>query len=165
MTSAEEKARSYFAALAARDPDAMAAHWSPDGVDELTGIGILRGPAEVAAFFRTLFAAMPDFEIVVARVTANERVAAVEWRSQGNFTGGPMIGLEPTGRLVEQRGCDCVEVEDGLIVRNTAYVDGLETARSIGLLPPQDSAVEKLLYGAFNAATRLRRRLTASASR
>ena len=164
MTPAEDRARSYFAALAARDADAMAAHWSPDGVDELTGIGILRGPAEIAGFFRDVIAAMPDYELVVARVTANDRVAAVEWRSQGTFSGGPMIGLEPTGRLVEQRGCDCVEVVDGLIVRNTAYIDGLETARSVGFLPPQDSAVEKLLYGAFNAATKLRRAVGASAS-
>jgi steroid delta-isomerase-like uncharacterized protein len=159
MAGAEEVARSYFDAVAARDPDAMAAHWSPDGIDELTGIGILRGPAEIAAFFRSLFSALPDYEFVVRRVTAAAGVAAVEWRAHGTFSGGPLLGLEPTGRLVEQRGCDVVEVEDGLIVRNTAYVDGTETARSIGLLPPQDSAAEKALYGLFNAATRARRAL------
>src|SRR3712207_1890860 len=85
-----EVARSYFDAIARRDPDAAAAHWSFDGVDDFVAVGILRGPDEVRAFFRDLFAALPDFELIVDRVTAEGRVAAVQWRSSGTHTGGPL---------------------------------------------------------------------------
>ena len=153
---AEDVARSYFDAVIARDPNAMAEHWHPDGVDDLVPVGILRGPDEVRALFDELFRAMPDFEFVVERVTADERVAAVQWRASGHFTGGRFQGLEPNGRLVELRGCDCVEVEDGKLVRNTAYYDGAQSARSIGMLPPKDSGAEKAMLAAFNAFTKLR---------
>lgn len=152
----EEVARSYFAAAAAGDVDAMAAHWSPDGVDELTSIGILRGPEEVRRYFSDLFAALPDNELVVERITADDRVAAVQWRSTGTHSGGLLNGVEPTGRVLELRACDCLEVEDDLIVRNTAYMDGLQIARGLGLMPPQDSPAEKALLAAYNGVNRLR---------
>lgn len=154
--SAEDVARSYFDAVAARDPDAMAAHWHADGVDDLVPVGILRGPGEVRAFFGELFAAIPDFELVVERVTAGERVAAVQWRAAGSFDGGPFQGIDATGGRIELRGCDCLEVEDGKLVRNTAYYDGMAFARGAGLLPALDSAGERAMKGAFNALTKLR---------
>jgi predicted ester cyclase len=113
--STEDVARSYFDAAAARDADGMASHWSADGVEDLVPIGILRGPDEVRGFFTELFTALPDFEFVVERITAGDRVAAVQWRASGTFEGGPFQGVDPTGRRVELRGCDCVEVEDGLL--------------------------------------------------
>lgn len=154
--SAEDVARSYFEAVAARDPDAMASHWSADGVDDLVPIGILRGSGEVRDFFAGLFAAIPDFEFVVERITAGESTAAVQWRATGTFDGGPFQGIEPTGRRVELRGCDCLEVEEGKLVRNTAYYDGMAFARSIGMMPPLDSPAEKAMKTAFNSFTKLR---------
>jgi len=50
-----------------------------------------------------------------------------------------------------------MQIEDGLIVRNTVYYDGAAFARGVGMLPAQDSGAEKAMYTAFNAATRLRR--------
>lgn len=154
--SAEDVARSYFEAVAARDPHAMASHWSADGVDDLVPIGILRGPGEVRDFFAGLFAAIPDFEFVVERITAGESTAAVQWRATGTFDGGPFQGIESTGRRVELRGCDCLEVEEGKLVRNTAYYDGMAFARSIGMMPPLDSPAEKAMKTAFNSFTKLR---------
>ena len=57
------------------------------------------------------------------------------------------------------RGVDYVELEDGLIRRNTVYYDGASFARDIGMLPPQNSMAERGLYGAFNGLTQLRRAL------
>lgn len=156
MASAAEVGRSYFEAVAARDADAMAAHWSDDGVDDVVPVRPLRGPAEVRDFFRTLFAAVPDAAMTVDRVTADDRVAAVQWRFAGTFDGAPFEGIDPTGRRVELRGCDCVEVEDGKIVRNTAYYDGMAFARAVGMLPPLDSPAERAMKGAFNGITRIR---------
>jgi steroid delta-isomerase-like uncharacterized protein len=154
--STEEAARSYFAAAAARDPEGMASHWHAEGIEDLVPIGILRGPDEVRAFFTELFTAVPDFEFVVEQVTAGERVAAVQWRASGTFEGGPFQGIDPTGRRIELRGCDCVEIEDGKVVRNTAYWDNMAFARGIGMMPPLDSPGERAMKRAFNSFTKLR---------
>jgi hypothetical protein len=98
-------------------------------------------------------------------MTVGEGVVAVEWRNSAIFSGSPFQGVLPTGRRIELRGCDCVEVQDGLIVRNTAYYDGAAMARGIGLLPPQDSGAERMMREAFNGVTRLRRALRARRSR
>ena len=154
--SAEDVARSYFEAAAARDPEGMASHWHSEGVEDLVPIGILRGPGEVRDFFAELFTAVPDFEFVVERITADERVAAVQWRASGMFEGGAFQDVDPTGRRVELRGCDCVEVEDGKLVRNTAYWDNMAFARGIGMMPPLGSPAERAMKTAFNSFTRIR---------
>jgi steroid delta-isomerase-like uncharacterized protein len=153
----EGLARSYFEALGNRDAEAMASHFSPDGVDDIVPIAVLRGRGEIAAFFRELFGAIPDAETVVRRVVADDRQAAVEWRITGTFTGAPFQGLEPNGRRVELRGLDLLEVEEEEILRNTGYYDGAAFARQVGMLPPQDSGTERAMKGAFNAVTRVRK--------
>jgi predicted ester cyclase len=154
----EDAARAYFDAVAARDPDAMAAKWHPDGVEDLVPLGIFRGPDGVRDFFRELFAAIPDFAFTVERITADHELAAVQWRAAGTFDGAPFQGIDPTGRWIELRGTDCIEVdEQGLIVRNTAYYDGMAFARGVGLLPPEDSPADRALRTGFNAVTKVRK--------
>jgi steroid delta-isomerase-like uncharacterized protein len=153
----EQHARSYFAAVADRDTNAMAGHWRADGVDDLVPLGPLRGTDEIVAFFRELFDAVPDSEMSVTRVVAGETQAAVEWRLTGHFTGGPFQGVDPTGKRVDIRGIDLLEIEDGEIVGNTAYYDGMSFARQIGLMPPENSSAENAMKSAFNATTKVRR--------
>jgi steroid delta-isomerase-like uncharacterized protein len=154
-------AESYFAAVTARDPAAMATHIAENGIDDLVPVGVMRGPEGVQSFFEELFAAIPDFAFVVERITPDDKVAAVQWRAQGTFDGAPFQGIEATGRRVDLRGCDCVEVEDGKIIRNTAYYDGAAFARAIGMLPPENSGADKAIVAGFNAVTKLRRALGA----
>ena len=153
----EAHARSYFEAIANRDTHAMAGHWRADGVNDLVPLGPLRGTDEIVAFFRELFGAVPDIETTVTRVVAGETQAVVEWRMTGHFTGAPFQGVDPTDRHVEIRGCDVLEIEDGEIVGNTAYYDGMSFARQIGLMPPENSSAENAMKSAFNAATKVRR--------
>ena len=152
----EETVRSYFDAVIARDPDAMAEHWAEEGIEEILPVGIFRGPQEVKAWFSELFAAMPDFEFTVERMLAQENDVLVQWRAVGTFSGGPLMGVDPTGRRIELRGLDWLEVEGEKVVRNTAFADGAALARGMGLLPPQGSAAEKAMFGAFNAFTKAR---------
>jgi steroid delta-isomerase-like uncharacterized protein len=161
----EDTARCYFDAVAARDLDGMAGFWSDDVIGELIPIGIFRGPAEIRGFFVGLFAAFPDIDFTVERITPTAGVVAVEWRARGTFSGAAFQGIEPTGRYIEIRGCDCVEVEDEKITRNTAYYDGAAFARGLGLLPPRDSGGEKAMLAAFNAVTKVRGRFSSSAPR
>ena len=152
----EEHALAYFDALGRRDLEAMSERWREDGVVDLAPIGVFRGRDEIAHLFRELFAALPDFEVRITRLVPGEREAAVEWRASGHFTGSPFQGIEATGRPVELRGLDLMEIEDGKNVSITAYYDGMEFARQIGLMPTQDSGAERALKNTFNAATRLR---------
>ena len=152
----EETVRSYFDAVIARDPDAMAGHWAEDGIEEILPVGIFRGPDEVRAWFAELFAAIPDFDMTIDRVLAQDDDVLVQWRASGSFTGGSLMGVEPTGRHIELRGLDWLEVKDEKVVRNTAFADGAALARGMGLLPPQGSGAEKAMFGAFNAFTKAR---------
>jgi steroid delta-isomerase-like uncharacterized protein len=153
----EALARSYFAAAAARDPQAMAGHWSEDGVEDIVPTGVLRGPAAIAGYFSELFAALPDSEMIVERVVSDAETAVVQWRLSGTFDGRPFQGIAPTGRRVELRGADVIDIEDGKLVRNTAFFDGARFAREIGMLPPEDSGAERAMKTAFNALTKVRR--------
>jgi len=47
-------------------------------------------------------------------------------------------------------------VREGKIVHNDAYLNGMQMARQLGMLPPQGSGQEKALIGATNLKTRLR---------
>jgi steroid delta-isomerase-like uncharacterized protein len=153
----EKHVRSFFDAIARRDLQAIGEHWAEDGVEDLVPLGVLRGRDEILSFFRDLFAAVPDAEMTVTRLVAGDREAAVEWRMTGHFTGEPFQGVDATGKGVEIRGFDLIEVEDGKNVSLTAYYDGMSFARQIGLMPPQDSGAERAMKSTFNAATKVRR--------
>jgi steroid delta-isomerase-like uncharacterized protein len=153
----EAQARSYFEALAARDPEAIVSHWHEDGVDDVVPLGVKRGRQEIEQMFREMFAAAPDLETTVTRIVAGEKEAAVEWRMRGTFDGAPFQGIEPTGRPFELRGLDMLEIEGGKIVRITGYYDGAEYARQIGMLPPHDSGAERAMTSVFNTVTKVRR--------
>jgi steroid delta-isomerase-like uncharacterized protein len=157
--AAREVAASYFDAIARHDLDAIESHYSPELVVDLMGQGILRGPGEMRAFFDSLFAAIPDAEMITERIVAEERVAVVQWRLRGTFSGTELFGVEATGSWIEHRGCDVIEVSEGLITRNTAYQDGVELLRAFGMMPPLDSPAERAMKQAFNVATRARRAL------
>ena len=122
-----EVARAGFDAVIAHDVDGILENWSPDGIQDWVALGVFRGHDQIRDLFEQVFAATP------------------------------FIGIEPTGRRIELRGVDVMEIEDGKIVRNTVYYDGAAFARGVGMLPAQDSGTEKAMYAAFNAATRLRR--------
>ena len=111
-----------------------------DGVADIVPYGILRGQAEIAAFFKRLFDAMPDLQTNVDRVAATAHLAAVEWRMSGHFTGAPFMEFEPTGRRIDIRGLDLLEIEEGDIVGNTAYYDGAVVRAQVGMLPARAPA-------------------------
>lgn len=153
----EGHARSYFEALAGRNPEAMATHWSADGVADIVPLAVLRGPDQIKGFFRELFAAFPGLETTVTRLVADDKHAVVEWRMVGTFSGAPFQEIEPTGKRVDMRGLDLLEIQEQEILSNTAYYDGAEFARQVGLLPPRDSGADRAIRNAFNAVTRVRK--------
>ena len=148
----------YFDAMNRHDLDEAVSFLDDEVVEEISSVGVFRGPREVRTFFHGLFEAAPDMQVIVEKTTREKNTVAVQWRMTGTFTGGPLFnGVQATGGRIEMRGCDVIEVnEAGKIVRNTAYQDGLELARTLGLMPPQDSPTEKAMIAAFNGATKVR---------
>ncbi|HEX2087529.1 MAG TPA: MBL fold metallo-hydrolase, partial [Solirubrobacteraceae bacterium] len=87
---------------------------------------------------------------------------AVHWRLTGTFAGpGRFNGIEPTGARLDLSGVDVITMRDGRIARNDAYTDNMTIARALGLMPPLNSPVEQRMTQAFNARTRVARRLVA----
>ena len=155
--TAGEVAQAAFERFSAHDVDGVLGHWHPEGIQDWVALGVYRGHDEIRPLFEMIFAAMPDLEMVVESVTADDERCAIQWRSRGTHTGGPLNGIDATGRVGELRGVDLMEVHDGLITRNTVYYDGAALARGAGMLPPQDSSAERMMIGAFNGVTKLRR--------
>jgi steroid delta-isomerase-like uncharacterized protein len=150
-----EVARAAFEAVISKDPDAIVAQGAPGYVDDFVAVGEMRGHDEIRAFFRETFAAFPDFKMTVDRIVADESAAVVQWHVTGTFSGAPFQGILPTGRRVELRGVDVMEIADGLVQHNTIYYDGASFARQIGMLPTQGSRGEQVLTSLFNAKSQL----------
>lgn len=161
--TARDVVTEYFDALAARDPDRAVETWKPGSKDELFGMDELIAPDGVRDYFANLFAAIPDWQFEVLDVVTEGGKVAVHWRARGTFTGTEKLeGFEPNGASIDMRGLDILTVEDGKIVSNFAYVNGLELARQIGAIPPAGSRQERAMAAAFNAKTALAKRLRRS---
>jgi len=152
-------ARAYFEAVAAKDLDAMTALWQPGAMDELHGLASLRAPEGIRDWFENTFRAVPDLRMVVLDLIAGGDKVAVHWHMTGTFTGEARFeGAIATGEKIDITGCDVLTVREGRIQHNDAYVNGLQMARQLGLLPAQGSGQERAMVATVNARTRLTRR-------
>jgi predicted ester cyclase len=155
-------AERYFAALAARDLDAMVACWAPGGREFIRGQVDTTAPDGLRAYFGALFAAVPDLDVRVEATTVEGERACVRWVARGTFAGAPFRDIEPTGARLELEGIDELTVSDGLIQANNAFSDGLAFARQVGMLPAEGTTADRGLTRAFNVRTRALHRLTGS---
>jgi steroid delta-isomerase-like uncharacterized protein len=161
--TAREVVTEYFDALADRDPDRAVKTWKPGSIDDFFGIGEMVAPDDIRAYFSNLFAAIPDWKFEVLDTVAEGDKVAVHWHATGTFTGTEKLeGFVANGRSLDMRGLDILTVEDGKIVANFAYTNGMELARQIGALPASGSAQERAMASAFNAKTALTKRLRRS---
>jgi glyoxylase-like metal-dependent hydrolase (beta-lactamase superfamily II)/predicted ester cyclase len=153
-------AREYFEALGRGEADAPRRFYATDGRGHIHGVVGPASAGEASAFFATVFGAFPDWRFEVLDLVAEGDRAAVRWRARGTFAGpSSFLGFEPTGARVDLEGADMVWVRDGRIVRLEAYMNGAELAQQLGALPPQGSVAEQRMAKAFNARTRMRRRM------
>jgi glyoxylase-like metal-dependent hydrolase (beta-lactamase superfamily II)/predicted ester cyclase len=161
--TAESVARRYFEALGARDLDTAVGLWAEGGRDNVRGQVDVLAPEGVRAFLGELLDAVPDLDFQVVSTTTQDERCATQWRLSGTFAGpGSLNGIQPTGNHIAIEGIDLLTVEDGLIHSNEAFPDSISLPRQIGLIPPPGSTADQRLTGAFNAKTRLSRRLSAS---
>jgi steroid delta-isomerase-like uncharacterized protein len=130
--SAFDVVSAYVAALAAQDSGRMKSLHSPDFVlDWVYGDAFedpLSSAEEAHAFWTSWFAGFPEMDYEVTRTIAAEQVVVTQWVFTGAHTGPlepPAFGsrLEPTGRIIQCRGVSIYDVSDGLIQRETIYMD------------------------------------------
>jgi glyoxylase-like metal-dependent hydrolase (beta-lactamase superfamily II)/predicted ester cyclase len=161
----ETVARRYFEAIDARDVEGATAMWAAGGREHVRGQVDALAPEGVREFIGELVGALPDLNMQVVSTTAEGERCGVQWRLTGTFAGpGHFAGVAPTGNPIALEGFDLLTVRDGLIQANDAFTDSMTFARQIGMMPPQGSAAEQRLTGAFNAKTRLTQRLGAGAA-
>lgn len=83
---------------------------------------------ETKEFWPSWFAGFPEMDYEVTRTIAAEEVVVTQWTFTGTNTGPlgpPAFGqrMEPTGRTIQFRGVTIYDVSDGLIQRETTYMD------------------------------------------
>jgi steroid delta-isomerase-like uncharacterized protein len=131
--------------------------WTEDTVEHFPD-RTCRGPEEIAAYFEDTFKGVPDFRMEITSLAEQGDDVFVQWHLTGTHE-GTLLGIEPTGKRLEIDGIDHFVVRDGKVVSNFVSVDQLAYARQIGMMPPDGSAADRAMKAAFNARTKLARRL------
>lgn len=122
----------YAAAMAARDSKRMESLRAKDFLlDFVHGDAAERDPLsadETRMFWSFWFVAFPELDWEVTRFIAAQDVVVMQWVFTGTNSGPlePPIfenHVEPTGRTIQLRGASFYDVSEGLIQRETAYMD------------------------------------------
>ena len=96
--------------------------WVPPGID---------GSKALVSGYRTVF---PDLHFTIEReVIAGDTVAS-HWRCRGTHR-GELMGIAPTGRVVDIEGISILLLEDGRISHQTTIWDALGMMRQLGAVP------------------------------
>ena len=149
-----------FEILNTHDVEPLRQVWTDTTVERFPSVTV-HGADAMADYFRTLFAALPDFHMEIVAIAETGDDVFVHWRLTGTHTGVPFEGIEATGRAVAIDGMDHFVIRDGTIATNFVVFDQMQFARQIGLLPPDGSGADRATKAAFNAKTRLLARVRA----
>ncbi len=130
--SSLELTSQYIAALAAGDTERMNALRTADfELDFVYGDASESGPlssAETKQFWPSWLVGFPEMDYEVTRTIAAEDVVVMQWVFTGTHsqTLGPPIfepPVPPSGRTIMFRGVSIYDIHEGLIRRETAYMD------------------------------------------
>jgi steroid delta-isomerase-like uncharacterized protein len=130
--SAFEVISKYVAAMAVGDTDTMKSfHADEFMVDWVYGDAFENPPSsaeESNKFFPIWFSGFDEMDYEVKRTIAAEEVVVTEWVFTGTHTGplGPPVFqevLDPTGRTIQFRGATVYDVNEGLVQKETIYMD------------------------------------------
>jgi steroid delta-isomerase-like uncharacterized protein len=146
-----------FEQLNAHDLSGLRELWAADVVERFPD-RTCHGVEEVASYFEETFAALPDLRIEPVSIVEQGDDVFAHWRLTGTHD-GPGQGIEGTGKAIELDGIDHFVLRDGRIVSNFVVFDQMQYSRQLGILPAQDSVADKAMKAAFNAGTKLARRL------
>jgi steroid delta-isomerase-like uncharacterized protein len=146
-----------FEQLNNHDVSGLKELWSADVVERFPD-RTCRSLDEVAGYFEETFAALPDMRLEVISIVALGDDVFARWRLTGTHS-GPVQGIEGTGKPIELDGIDHFVLRDGKIVSNFVVFDQMQYSRQLGILPAQDSVGDKAMKAAFNARTKVAKKL------
>ena len=107
------------------DPDYV--YMSADGIEQ-------KGPDAGVAVAETYLRAFPDLEFEIRHhYAAGPDVSILELTARGTHQ-AMLEGIPATGRTVEVVVCNIIEAQDGRIVREREYFDGLSVMRQLGVI-------------------------------
>ena len=154
MPTNTELAQQVLDAINAHDADALRELWA-DGVEERFPDKTCHGKEELSAYFKGLWAAMPDFNMQLVSAVEDGETVFARWTLTGTHTGGQFNGIDTTGKSISMVGMDQFTFRDGKMVSNFVVFDQMEVGRQLGLLPPDGSPPDRALKGGFNAKTKI----------
>ena len=154
MPTNTELVQQVFNAINAHDVDALRALWADD-VEERFPDKTCRGKEELSAYFKGLFAALPDFHMDLLGTVEDGDTVFARWKMTATHTGGQFNGIDTTGKAVALDGMDHFTFRDGRMASNFVVFDQMEVGRQLGLLPPDGSQADRALKAAFNAKTKI----------
>ena len=122
----------YVTALYSRDTGGMETLRSHDFVlDWVHGDAFASAPLtqeETSQFWPTWFTAFVEMDFEVTRTIAAESVVVTQWTFTGTHAG--ILGVpvfdppqEPTGKTITIRGISVYDIHEGLIQKETMYID------------------------------------------
>lgn len=131
-TSAFDVVADYVEALAQRDPEQMDKLRAADFILDFVYADAFQvqplSEEQTRNFWPAWFAGFPEMDFAVTRSIAGPDVVIVQWTFTGTHTGAlnpPVFetARAATGRTVRFRGVSIYDVQEGLIQRETAYID------------------------------------------
>ena len=90
------------------------------------------GKAGVGALFQSMFAAFPDFEMVVEDTIVEGDKAVIRVRAQGTHQ-GDFMGIPATGRRIEVPLIDIMRIRDGKIAEHWGVMDNAAMMQQLGV--------------------------------
>jgi steroid delta-isomerase-like uncharacterized protein len=127
--TALEVVSNYIAALTEQNCEAMKSYRTADFVlDWVHDDAYNDGNPSAQHFWSALFAGFPEMDYEVTRTIAAENVVVTQWTFTGTHSqplGTPILepALAATGCTVRLRGVSVFDVAEGLIQRETTYID------------------------------------------
>jgi steroid delta-isomerase-like uncharacterized protein len=130
--SALDVTAEYVTALAARNSVRMQALRAPDFVLDFVHADASEADPlsadDTLQFWSAWFVAFPDLDYQVTRTIAGANVVVTQWTFTGTNSGPlppPVVGerTEPYGQTIRLRGVSIYDIANGLIQRETAYID------------------------------------------
>lgn len=138
------------------DVDALMEMCANDIILTWLPVGTYNGKGEVREQWEELFTAFPDFARDAEIIALDKDTIVMRSVATGTFSGGPFAGYEPTGAAGQVRVMDVNHLKNGKIHRMESYWDGLEMARSLGVMPGEGSVADRVARSATNAITKAR---------